>query len=76
MLLTGTKLDIRYFSVIYDLTDDIKDLLSGLLAPEKEKPSLVMLKFWRYSISARWKGCGLQGHSGIGQKGFRGKIAA
>ncbi|PIW26132.1 MAG: translation initiation factor IF-2 [Rhodospirillales bacterium CG15_BIG_FIL_POST_REV_8_21_14_020_66_15] len=26
-------LEIRYYSVIYDLTDDIKSLLSGLLAP-------------------------------------------
>ena len=27
-------LEIRYYSVIYDLTDDIKAVLSGLLAPE------------------------------------------
>ena len=27
-------LEIRYYSVIYDLTDDIKSVLSGLLAPE------------------------------------------
>ena len=26
--------DIRYYSIIYDLTDDIKKLLSGMLAPE------------------------------------------
>ena len=25
---------IRYYSIIYDLTDDIKKLLSGMLAPE------------------------------------------
>ena len=26
--------DIRYYSIIYDLTDDIKKVLSGMLAPE------------------------------------------
>ncbi|MBR1735259.1 MAG: translation initiation factor IF-2 [Alphaproteobacteria bacterium] len=28
------KIQVRYYSIIYDLTDDIKALLSGLLAPE------------------------------------------
>lgn len=28
------KIQIRYYSIIYDLTDDIKSLMSGLLAPE------------------------------------------
>jgi len=31
------KLDIRYYSVIYNLVDDIKDALSGLLSPEKRE---------------------------------------
>ena len=29
--------EIRYYSVIYDLIDDVKDTLSGLLAPEKRE---------------------------------------
>ncbi|MBM08241.1 MAG: translation initiation factor IF-2 [Magnetovibrio sp.] len=28
------NIDIRYYSVIYDLTDDVRKLLSGMLAPE------------------------------------------
>ncbi len=31
------KLDIRYYSVIYNLVDDIKDALSGLLSPERRE---------------------------------------
>jgi translation initiation factor IF-2 len=34
------KLDIRYYSIIYALTDDIRDLLSGLLAPERRETFL------------------------------------
>ncbi|MEO0721103.1 MAG: translation initiation factor IF-2 [Pseudomonadota bacterium] len=29
--------EIRYYSVIYDLIDDVKDTLSGMLAPEKRE---------------------------------------
>ena len=29
--------EIRYYSVIYDLIDDVKDTMSGLLAPEKRE---------------------------------------
>ncbi|MGE0734461.1 MAG: translation initiation factor IF-2 [Alphaproteobacteria bacterium] len=32
-LSTRDKIDIRYYSIIYDITDDIKALLSGMLAP-------------------------------------------
>ncbi len=28
------KVEIRYYSIIYDLTDDLKNVMSGLLAPE------------------------------------------
>src|SRR5690606_29155651 len=28
------NVDIRYYSIIYNLTDDVKDMLSGMLAPE------------------------------------------
>ncbi len=33
-------LDIRYYSVIYDIVDDMKKLLSGLLAPEQREQFL------------------------------------
>ncbi|MDX1738728.1 MAG: EF-Tu/IF-2/RF-3 family GTPase, partial [Alphaproteobacteria bacterium] len=29
--------DIRYYSVIYDLIDDVKQILGGMLAPEKRE---------------------------------------
>ncbi len=31
------NVEIRYYSVIYDLIDDVKDTMSGLLAPEKRE---------------------------------------
>jgi translation initiation factor IF-2 len=31
------KVDIRYYSVIYNLVDDIRDALSGLLSPERRE---------------------------------------
>ena len=38
------NLDIRYYSIIYDVIDDMKQLLSGLHS-EIEKNSLVTLKY-------------------------------
>ena len=32
--------EIRYYSVIYDLIDDVKNTLSGMLAPEKRETFL------------------------------------
>ena len=43
------NVDIRYYSIIYDVIDDMKNLLSGLLAPEIQKNRLVMQKFAKYS---------------------------
>ena len=34
MLAERERLDIRYYSIIYDLTDDLKQMLSGMLAPQ------------------------------------------
>ena len=34
------NVDIRYYSIIYDVIDDMKQLLSGLLAPEKREKQL------------------------------------
>ncbi len=34
------SIDIRYYSVIYDLVDDVKDALSGLLSPERREEML------------------------------------
>ena len=34
------NVDIRYYSIIYDVIDDMKQLLSGLLAPERREKQL------------------------------------
>ena len=34
MLAERERMDIRYYSIIYDLTDDLKQMLSGMLAPQ------------------------------------------
>ena len=31
------KVDIRYYSVIYDLVDDVRDAISGMLSPERRE---------------------------------------
>ncbi len=31
------KIDVRYYSVIYDLVDDVRDALSGMLSPERRE---------------------------------------
>jgi translation initiation factor IF-2 len=31
------KVDIRYYSVIYDMVDDVRDAISGLLSPERRE---------------------------------------
>jgi translation initiation factor IF-2 len=33
-LVDAESLDLRYYKVIYDLVDDVRDALSGMLAPE------------------------------------------
>ena len=38
-------LDLRYYKVIYDLVDDVKAALSGMLSPEVREKSLVLRKF-------------------------------
>lgn len=36
-LISHDKVDVRYYSIIYDLVDDIKSLMSGLLSPKLEE---------------------------------------
>ena len=54
------KLDIRYYSIIYDLTDDIRDMLSGMLAPEMRETFLgyaEILEVFNISKMGRVAGC-------------------
>ena len=34
------NIDIRYYSIIYDLTNDVKQMLSGMLAPSRKETTL------------------------------------
>ncbi|MEC9077403.1 MAG: translation initiation factor IF-2 [Pseudomonadota bacterium] len=64
------KLDIRYFSVIYDLTDDIKALLSGLLTPEKRETFLGYAEILEvFNISKMGKVAGCKVTQGLVKRG-------
>ena len=52
--------EIRYYSVIYDLIDDVKDTLSGMLAPEKRETFLgyaEILEVFNISKVGKVAGC-------------------
>ncbi|MEM9668366.1 MAG: translation initiation factor IF-2 [Pseudomonadota bacterium] len=52
--------EIRYYSVIYDLIDDVKDTLSGMLAPEKRETFLgyaEILEVFNISKIGKVAGC-------------------
>ena len=38
-LIGAHGVDVRYYNIIYDAVDEVKAALSGMLAPEKRKPS-------------------------------------
>ena len=45
-------IEIRYHSIIYELIDEIKAAMSGLLSPDRKESLSVMLKFWK-SLTSR-----------------------
>jgi translation initiation factor IF-2 len=45
-------IDIRYYSVIYELIDDVKDAMSGKLHLNIVKPSWVSHKYVKCSVQA------------------------
>ena len=52
--------EIRYYSVIYDLIDDVRDTLSGMLAPEKRETFIgyaKILKVFNISKLGKVAGC-------------------
>ena len=54
------KVDIRYYSIIYNLTDDIKDMLSGMLAPVSREHFLgnaEVLEVFNISKQGKVAGC-------------------
>ena len=53
MLADQSGVEIRYYNIIYDLVDDVRAAMSGLLAPTCAKSFLAMRKFWRCSTFPR-----------------------
>ncbi len=54
------QVDIRYYSIIYNLTDDLKDMLSGMLAPavlETFLGNAEILEVFNISKQGRIAGC-------------------
>ncbi len=52
--------DIRYYSIIYDITDDLRNLLTGMLAPEKRETFLgyaEILEIFKVSKVGNVAGC-------------------
>ncbi len=62
--------EIRYYAIIYDLIDDIKGVLSGMLAPIQRETFLGNAEVLQvFDISKVGKHRRLQGHRGRGPQG-------
>ncbi len=62
--------EIRYYSVIYDLIDDVKNTLSGMLAPEKRETFLGYAEILEvFNISKIGKVAGCRMTDGVVQRG-------
>ena len=46
-------IEIRYYNIIYDLVDDVKKAMSGLLAPTCAKPCWATPRSWKCSTFPR-----------------------
>ena len=66
------KVDVRYYSVIYDVIEDFKGVLTGLLAPtirEKELGTAEVLEVFNVTKAGKIAGCRL--NDGVMRKGAR-----
>lgn len=62
--------EIRYYSIIYDLLDDIKDTLSGMLAPEKRETFIGYAKILQvFNISKLGNVAGCEVTEGVVKRG-------
>ena len=69
------RVDIRYYSVIYNLTDDVKSLLSGMLAPEIKEHALGALQIREvFSITKFGKVAGCMVTEGLVRRGTRARL--
>jgi len=64
--------DIRYYSIIYDLTDDVKKMLSGMLSPEVSEELLGYAEIREvFSITKVGKVAGCMVTEGVVKRGSK-----
>ncbi len=69
-LATRDGIEIRYYNIIYDLVDDVKSAMSGLLAPERRETFIGYAKILEvFNISKVGKVAGCQVTEGIVERG-------
>jgi len=52
-LAEGNGIDIRYYNIIYDAVDELKEAMSGMLAPEKREEDIGMAEIRTVCVAAR-----------------------
>ncbi|MEQ8598785.1 MAG: translation initiation factor IF-2 [Devosia sp.] len=69
-LATRDAIEIRYYNIIYDLVDDVKNAMSGLLAPERRETFIGYAKILEvFQITKVGKVAGCQVTEGIVERG-------
>ena len=69
--------DIRYYSIIYDVSDDIEKLVRGKVAPKARENFLGYAEIRKvFDITKTGQGGGLHDHRGPGEAWGRGSAAA
>ncbi len=69
-LATRDAIEIRYYNIIYDLVDDVKNAMSGLLAPERRETFIGYAKILEvFNISKVGRVAGCQVTEGIVERG-------
>ena len=53
-IITERNIKVRYYSVIYDLIDDIKQMMEGLTEPQVRERILGMLLLKKFSVALLW----------------------
>src|ERR1700759_5792815 len=67
-------IEIRYYNIIYDLVDDVKKAMSGLLTPERRETMLgnaLILEVFNVSKVGKVAGCRVTGGKGARGAGVR-----
>lgn len=69
------KVEIRLYSIIYELLEDIEDALTGRLAPEKREKDLGTVRILKiFQLSKGPKICGCMVEKGIAKVGAKARV--